>query len=357
MNKRIFSLVISLLVSQKGFAETAFATGDALTQKTWSETVIREALKDIFFAKFMGKGGYMAQRQGGMPDPNAVIMVKEDLIKGKGDSITIALRMRLVNDAIDTENADIEGNEEEMVFHDFTVTVEEKANAVKAKNKMALQRPAFDLRSQFKDGLKDWLAEYVDIQSVLALSDTPTSQRVMYGGDATSDATIDSSDVMSTSLVSKLKRKARLSTPKIMPIMVEGKPWYVLLLHDYQMKSIRAESTWQQAQREANVRGNDNPIFSGAAGYWDNVCLHEYERIRTYSNFGADSAQPGARALLCGAQALVHAWAQRPAWYEKLFDYNRIPGVATDLIWKAKKTAFNSQDFGVIAADTFIAQD
>lgn len=335
--------------------ETAFATGDNLTKKVWSEKVIREALKDIFFAKFMGRGGYLGQRTA--PDPNAIIMVKEELAKTNGDQITIPLRMRLTNDAIDTENADIEGNEEEMVFHDFAVVINEKANAVKAKNKMALQRPAFDLRVEFKDGLKDWLSEYIDIQSVIALSSSPTTNRNIFGGDATATTDIDSADVMSTTVISKAKRKARLATPKVPAIMAKGKPTYVLLMHDYQMKAIRAESTWYQSQQYAGVRGEDNPMFSGAEGVWDGVILHTYERIRTYGTWGSGGATKGARALLCGAQALVHAWGQRPAWYEKMFDYNRIPGVATDLIWAAKKTAFNSEDFGVVAIDTGYAED
>lgn len=336
--------------------ETAFATGDALTKKLWSEKTIREAIKDIFFAKFMGKGGYMGQREKG-PDSQAIVMVKEELTKTNGDAITIPLRMRLTNDAVDTENANLEGNEEEMVFHDFTVTIQEKGNAVKAKNKMALKRPAFDLRSEFKDGLKDWLTEYIDIQSIIALSTSPTSSENIFGGDATSTATIESADVMSTTLISKAKRTARLNTPKVPPIMVKGKPTYVLLEHDYQHKAVKAESAWQQAQREGNVRGDDNPLFSGAAGYWDGVVLHEYERVRTYSNWGSGADLNGARALLLGAQALVHAWGQRPAWYEKLFDYERIPGVATDLIWRAAKSVFNSKDFGVITVDTAYAAD
>ena len=44
-------------------------------------------------------------------------------------------------------------------------------------------------------------------------------------------------------------------------------------------------------------------------------------------------------------------------WYEKLFQYNRIPGVAVDIIWKAAKTEFNSEDFATIAVDTYIAED
>jgi len=336
--------------------ETAFATGDALTKKIWSEKTIRESIKDIFFAKFMGKGGYMGQRENG-PDMNAIVMVKEELTKTNGDAITIPLRMSLTNDAVDTENANLEGNEEEMTFYDFTVTVQEKGNAVKAKNKMALKRPAFDLRSEFKDGLKQWLTEYIDIQSVIALSTSPTSGETVYGGSATSTATIDTSDVMATTVISKAKRKARLHTPKVPPVMIKGKPMYVMLEHDYQHKALKAESTWYQAQQYANVRGEDNPMFSGATGVWDGVIMHEYERIRTYATWGAGGATNGARALLLGAQALVHAWGQRPAWYEKLFDYERIPGVATDLIWKAAKTVFNSKDFGMITVDTHYAAD
>src|SRR3990167_9988542 len=190
-------------------AETQFATGDNLTQKLWSATVIREAVKDIYFSKFAGKGGYTGQMTGSS-DSGAVISVVTELEKESGDQITLPLRMRLTNTAIDAENAAIEGNEEEMVFHDFSVVVQEKANAVKAKNKMALQRPAFDLSTEFNDGLRDWLTEYIDQATIDALTASPTSNRNIFGGDATSDATIDSSDTMSTTVIEKAKRKARL---------------------------------------------------------------------------------------------------------------------------------------------------
>lgn len=336
--------------------ETAFATGDNLTQKLWSESVIREAVKDIFFAKFTGKGGYK-EAMNSAPNMNSIITVKSELTKKKGDQITVPLRMRLTNDAVDTENADLEGNEEEMIFHDFSVVVQEKGNAVRAKNKMALQRPAFDLRTEFKDGLTDWLSEYIDIQTITVLSASPTSAENIFGGDATSTADIDSSDTMSTSVISKAKRNARLRTPKVRAVTISGKEYYVLLLHDYQFKAVQAESAWYSAQREAGVRGLDNPMFSGAEGMWDGVVLHKYERIKNYATWGSGSNLNGARALLLGAQAGCHVWAQYPQWYEKLFDYNRIPGVASDLIWRAAKTVFNSKDFGLTTVDTYIAVD
>lgn len=336
-------------------AETQFATGNALTRKVWSAKVWRESVKDIFFNKFMGRKGYQGQMKA--PDLDAIITVKQDLTKEKGDKITIPLRMRLTAEATNTESASLEGNEESMTFYDYSITLVERGHAVKAKNKMALQRPAFDLRVEFKDGLRDWLTEYLDRTTMDALSTSPTSGETVWPNDATSTGTIETADVMSTTLIATAKRTARLATPKVRPVMVGGKEYYVLLLHDFQFKAIQAESTWTQAQREAGVRGLDNPIFSGAEGVWDGVILHKYERVNTFGNWGSGSNLDGAYALLLGAQAGVQAYAQYPQWYEKMFDYGRIPGVATDLIWEAGKTVFNSKDYAVITVPTYYVSD
>ncbi len=325
--------------------ETRFATGDALTAKLWSAKLFREAIKDIFFAKWTGKAD------------TSIIQSKTELTKKKGDATTFGLRARMTGDGVNTDNDYLEGNEEEMTFHDFTVTLEERGNAVRAKSKLDIQRPAFDLRTEFKGGLKDWLTEYIDRNTLTALSTSPTTNRNIFGGDATSTDDIEAADVLSTALISKAKRTARLASPKIRGVMVEGKERYVLVAHDYQTKALKAESAWQQAQREGNVRGNKNPIFSGMLGMWDGVVIHEYERIQTFNTWGATANLNGARALLLGRQAGIHAYGQFPKWYEKMFDYNRIPGVAVDVVWKAAKTVFDSEDYGVVAVDTYYVPD
>lgn len=324
--------------------ETRFATGDALTAKLFSVKLFRESIKDIFFSKFTGVGF------------NNIIEKKNELESKKGDTVTFGLKARLTGAGVDTDVDDIEGSEEEITFYNFPVTLIERANAVKAKSKLDLKRPAFDLRTEFKDSLKDWLAEYIDIATITALSTSPTADRNIFGGDATDTASIEASDVLSTSLISKAKRKARLASPKIRGIMINGQERYVLLAHDYQTKALKVESAWQQAQREAGIRGQKNPIFDGALGMWDGVVIHEYERIKTYNDWGTGDIK-GARALLLGRQAGVHAYGQLPAWYEKLFQYNRIPGVCVDVVWKAAKTIFDSEDFAVIAIDTYIIPD
>ena len=324
--------------------DTSFATGDALTKKVWGAKVIVEAKKDIYFDAVTGE------------NENNIIQTKMELTKEKGDRVTIPLRVRLTSEGTDTENADLEGSEEEMTFYDFSVSLIEKGHAVKAKNKISLQRPAFDLRTQFKDGLKDWLAEYIDKRTVTVLSTSPTTNRVVYPNDATGTGDIEAADTMSVAVIQEARRKARLASPKVNPIKIKGKPHYIMLMHDYQAKALKADTVWQNAQYYAALRGETNPIFTGALGIIDGVILHEYERIQTYNTWGG-AALTGARALLLGAQAGIHLFGQLPQWYEKLFQYNRIPGVACDIIWQAAKTVFNSEDFSVITVDTYIAED
>lgn len=326
-------------------AETRFASGDALAAQLWSAALFKEAIKDIFFAKYVGTSD------------SSIIQSKMELTKKKGEIITFGLRMRLTGEGVNTDNDYLEGNEEEMTFHDLSVTLQERGNAVRAKSKLDLQRPAFDLRTQFKAGLKDWLTEYIDRTTIEALSASPTSNRNIFGGDATSTSDIDSSDTLSTTVISKAKRTARLATPKIRPIVVEGEEHYLLLCHDYQTKAIKAETAWINAQRDAGVRGRKNALFSGALGMWDGVVIKEYERVQTYRTWGSGADLTGARALLLGAQAGIHAYGQLPKWYEKMFDYGRIPGVATDVVWRAAKTVFNSEDFGTVAVNTYYAGD
>ena len=333
-------------------ADTAFATGDALTKKAWSADVIKEAKKTEFFDKWTGNGS------------NSIIVVKNDLLKEKGDRITIPLRMRLTGDG-GTDNTP-EGSEEEMVFYDFSATIDYQYNNVKAKDKMSLKRPAFDLRNQFRDGLVDWWAEFKDRKTLAALSASPTTNRRVFAGSATTDATLTTSDTFSTAVISEAKRKAQLSTPKIRPVMSKGgHKYYIMLAHQYQLKALKAETaanTWAVGIKDAGMRGDGNPIFTGADFYWDGVFIFEYERVLT--RLAGNSFEAGdacavntARAVLCGAQAGIHAFGQLPEWHEKLFQYNTIPGVMLDMIWATEKAVFNSEDFGSITVDTHYIVD
>ncbi len=314
-------------------ANTAFAKADNLTVKRWATILYKEALEDIYLSKFMGT------------DSNAIIQVREDLTKQKGDKITIPLRMQLSGAGQSSQTyITLEGNEESLTFYDFGVELSIYGHAVRADGKLSLKRPAFDLRQEMKNALKDWLTNKIEDLIINALVTNPTSGRTL---DKTSGN-------MTVDIIQEAKRKAMLVSPKIRPVKVNGNEYYIMLVHPYVAKAIKADTDWKNAQLYANIRGERNPIFTGALGVIDGVVLHEYSRPELLCD--TDTAHY-AYSLLLGAQAGVVAWGQRPSWYEKLFDYNRVPGVATDFIAGVAKTVFNSEDFGVITVKTGYTPD
>ncbi len=308
---------------------TSILTANALTAKVWSAKLFKEALRDMFFTKFMGESS------------DSIIQVKTDLKKEKGDQITIGLRMAMsgAGQSSSTTGTTIEGNEEALSFYSFAQTISEYSNGVLAESKLSLQRPAFDLRTEMKDALKDWVQNKLETLIAAALVASPTTNRKI-------DKTTSPTSALTVALIQQAKRKAVLASPKIRPVRVEGGDYYVMLVHPMAAKMLKADGDFKNAQLYANIRGKDNPIFTGALGVVDGVVLHEYDR----SNLVLTALKN--RAVLMGAQAGVVAWAQEPAWYEKNFDYGRKPGVATDFLVGIGKTVFNSEDFATITVDT-----
>ena len=313
-------------------ANTAFATTDALTQKIWSAILLKEALREIYLSKFMGES------------TDNIIQVKNELTKQKGDKITIPLRMQMTSPGQSSQTViTLETNEEALIYYNYAVELWLYGHAVRADDKLSLQRPAFDLRTDMKDALKDWLANKIEVLLATALATSPEATHYI-------NKTVSPTSTLTVALIQAAKRKAQLANPKVRPINIEGGEYYVMLVHPYGTKGLKADSDWKNAQLYANIRGKDNPIFNGALGIIDGVVLHEYDRSQLIVTAGK------TRCLLLGAQAGALVWGQQPQWHEKLFDYERIPGVAVDLMAGVGKCVFNALDFGVITLDvTYVA--
>ena len=313
-----------------------FGTSDALTKKIWSAKLYKESMKDMFFEKFTGEG------------PENIIQVNMELKKEKGDKVTFGLIMDMTEDGQESATGiTLEGNEEDIVTHDFYIELLEFGHATKAKSLLDLQRPVLDLRKEMLAKLKIWRRNRLETKIITALSDTPTSNRIING--ATGEPA--SGVVLTKEMISAASRMADGATPKIMPILIGGKKHFVLLATPLQIKSLRADTDFMDYNSGALPRDAEkNPIWTGKDYVWDNVLIFKYERCLTYSN-------NVARALLLGAQAGGIAYGNIGEWHEKLFDYDTIPGVGVKGLWGIKKTAFNGEDFGVIAIDTKYVSD
>lgn len=322
-----------------------------LVEKAWAKETWTAALNNIFFAKFMGTS------------PENIIQLNEQLTKQAGDSITFKLLMKLKGAGITGDNT-LEGNEEAMQYRDFTVSINQIRNAVRIAGKMEEQKTSANMRKDAKTALSNWLTEYIDGQFFTKLTASPTSDRVVYAGGKTAENAITATDVFNTDLIGKAKRIAMTDTnAKIRPVSVKGKKYYVMIIDPWQARDLRDDEKWLQAQQHANIRGEDNPIFTGALGIYEGVVIHENEQIpRTETGSGSDSKVKVGHALFLGAQAGVLAAGTEPTWQEDDFDYHNQKGFAIGRIMGIAKTQYKFDsstlsDFGCINVLTSSTDD
>ena len=360
-------------------ASTDFALNDALAVKVWSKDLDMQALQATDIAPLIG-------------DENSIIQRKEELSKGPGDQITYGLQIQLQGAGF-TENELAEGNGESLAIYSDKLTINELGHVVgvKSENTIDQQRVPFNLRSQARNGLRDWWAKrmsvsffnqvcgytpanangtfsgtkYTGMQAALAA--TSAGNRIVRQSSQTDDANLTSNDTFTIDLIDKAVEQATSppldangnnTIPKIRPVKINGQDMYVVYLHPYQVTSLRTNTgtgQWLDITKFAFMGGNpkDNPIFNGALGYYNKCVLREaYDVTPGVSNAGV--AQNGAnstanvkRAVLLGAQACAIGYGQKdqPAkyrWNEELFDHKRRMEVSAWAIWGLKKMQFSN---------------
>jgi N4-gp56 family major capsid protein len=304
-----------------------------------------DTVKRSYFSRFMGGSDNVAYE-------------KSDFTRQKGETMTFGIRMRATGTPI-TGNATVKGKEDRLTFYSYNLTLERYRYAIVDDGALTRQRFVGDIPQEIRDALVNWGAEQVDQNSFDSLAASPTS--ALYGGAATSTATLDATMLITPALISKARvyatTRRSASVIPLRPVRVDGKEYLVLLCSPDQIFDLKRNAEFQQAQREAAERGKDNPIFSGAVGVWDGVIIHEHDNTRIYSTGGAGGNVPYTHGMLLGAQALCWAWGERPSIVEEDEDYEEFKGFCWRMTSKCGKPQFNSQDYGSIAiytADTRI---
>jgi hypothetical protein len=118
------------------------------------------------------------------------------------------------------------------------------------------------------------------------------------------------------------------------------------------MYDLKTNSTFQQAMREAQERGKDNPLFKMADAIWDGVLVKEAERNGNGTDGGGGSVA-WTKCALMGAQSLVWAWGATPEIVQEEFDYKNEIGYGWGMMAGVGKPAFNitgtSAEYGSLA--------
>lgn len=331
---------------------------DGLRVQQWDDKYFTEFMRANKFAPYIGM------------NEGAIIQLKENLEKKQGDSLTYQLIGRLRQDA--TRGATtLSGNEEALNNRSQRVTVELVRHAVKVDVLTEQIKTDIDLRNAGRSALKVWDLETfrADIISALGSIDgvafatssaaqrntwlTNNADRVLFGATksnavsnvhATALATLDTTnDLLTPGAISLMKRIAKMADPRISPVRVKmDEEWFVLFVNSLSFRDLANNATMTQANRDARVRGEDNPLFTGGDLIWDGVIIKEVEEIPVYAGLGAAGAQVGP-AFLCGAQALGVAYAMRSQSIEDTDqDYGRLMGIGIQCIRGIQKLRFGT---------------
>lgn len=308
-----------------------------LVPKVWAKKVWHEGVKDSYFDKFTAMDG------------SNVVHQNKDLTNVKGDSVVFGLMMNLTGSGVEGNRQKLSGAEETLNIYDFTVQTQLVRNAV-SRFEADDQKSQYDMLKEIKVVLKQWLSDWLDNKLIDKLTSNNSSAETVYASAAGTQASITANDKLTTTIISRAKRKAQMHAPKIQPIKIDGMDKYIMLVSPWAARDLKDDPKWLAAQQNANVRGSKNPIFTGALGEYDGVVLYEYERVYNIST-GASSANV-CHNLLLGKQAACFAVARPAKHIEQTDDYGNIAGNGIAFYGAVEKTKFNGSDFGVINVRT-----
>lgn len=409
------------------FVDTSFAFSDPRAQTIWSDAVYEYGLENMFFTPFLGS----------KKDKNALIVMDSSLETKVGGTIIFEAR-NILEGGGQGDDGTTTGNEQQIKRRNMSMTIHQRQTSTVSAGAMSEQLTKTEFREDSRVELGTWIGEQMENDLVTSMAGLynenaggsaiqtinesyPTADRIHFGGqnaagvldnagvshadDAALTAETAADNLMGTTLMEAIKRRMIAAIPRMRPVALHdlskanpddvrsGKNLgpvlaqvFVVLMHPLQIKSIRAETGsngWKVLQQNAQVRGNLNPIFSGASFYTDGILVFEYDRIpirtgaggttlaegfllnagRTATDDPCASGRSVARAIFMGGQAAAFGWAMKPRWSEDVVD-NDVPKIKVNMLYGTKKSIFNAHgtetpgsDESVFVVDTAVILD
>ncbi|HZC17384.1 MAG TPA: N4-gp56 family major capsid protein [Caulobacteraceae bacterium] len=350
-------------------AQTSYGVNAPEAVKLWRKTLFEEALKATWVGKFIGETS------------DSILQILPDTGKSAGDTVTTTLRMQLQSDGV-IGDATLEGNDEALITYTDKLLINQQRNAVRSGGKMSDQRIPWSVREEAQTGLSDWFASRFDYGFFNQVAGNTAQTSIAYTGlnapiapdsahkyvpnGHVADQNLTTGDEFNLSFIDNAVALAKLATPVIRPVMVDGEAMYVAVLHTNQVTQLRtntATGQWLDIQKAATTGdgSKNNPIFTGALGVYNGVVLHESTRVPAGVNSTSNVAVSNTRrGVLLGAQSAVIGFGQGQSmdamdWTEELFDYGNQLGVAAACIYGLKKSQYNSADYGTVVLASYTA--
>lgn len=365
---------------------TLIGVNDPKAIRKQSAALAVEYVKDSYFGQAMMGNGEKTE----MP-----IMVVKDLEQGAGDKVDYHISMSLMMQPVEGENP-LSGYEESLVSQAAQCFIDDMRQGVDLGGRMTRKRTLYNLRSIARGRSSEWWGRIFDELFFVYLSGmrgenegyilprgyagragnplrAPDADHHMFGGSATSKATLTTADIVTLKLVDFVKTKSKLlgggtqRIPRITPIKVNGAKHHIFLMDpwsEFNLRNATGEGKWLDLQKAmATAVGRQSPIFVGGNGMYNNVILHSHENVITATDGGAGADVAWARNLFLGRQALALCFGnsgngQRFRWTEEVTDHESHVAIGTYACFGCRKNRYapnlddtNGKDFGVYAVD------
>lgn len=287
---------------------------DEAIPEIWIRDLIIEAERASFWEKFEGEQG------SGMP-----FIRKDELLNDPGDLIHIQTLANLTGSAV-TECNQLQGNEELINLSQIDIAPQLRRHAV-AVCVPADWRSNFDFQANLTPRLAYWAAEDKDNRAFTLASIGATYNKFI--NNRANEAALVAGDELDYTAISQIKTK--LVIQNAMKLGGGNNPDYLdsqycLVIHEidaYYLRNDTSTLNWNLAQRDANTRGETNPIFSGAMGVLDGMLIKYSDRVpRVLGDTVSRCVAFGGEAFAVGYEALNFLSFQDQ-------DYGNRQGVAT----------------------------
>ena len=373
-------------------ATTDFGAASALRVKEWSLTVTMQGRDDSFWFS----NGFVSASTA---DQNKPIQRVTELSKTKrGLECVMPMAMDISADAAVVGDNLLDGNESAIDTDYQAIRVDQIRFATKSAGEMSEASTVLNFRTQSKDKLAFALSDVTDelgfltaagraytlntdgttrgtsqLPSLTFAADVAaaSTNRVIYAGSATSEATLTAADKMSWDLI--IQAKAMAKRKRIRPIRMGGRSFYIMVMSTEQCRDLEQSPDYKTLQAQAMPRGLDNPLFTNAKKVVGDVVIHDHQKVfntlglSSGSRWGSGSTVHGGQAMLLGAQALGFAeitgdtgagWRENPGSNDfgnrQSIGYGRKMGLLKPQ-YKSKYDANAREDFGILSVKTAAA--
>lgn len=352
----------------------------------------------------------------GQSSPDFPFVCVTDLSRGMGDQVSIDLYNIITGKPVMGDRK-IAGRLMNLTFSSMDIRIDQYRAGVDSGGRMTQQRTLHQLRSIAKANLAgfgsrledqlclvhvggargydngaDWavpLASDPDFTDIV-VNDIlpPTRNRRFFGGDATSVASLASTDFLTLDIIDRIRAEIDDMVFPPQPVRIPGdpaadeEPLYVLYVTGRQwhhLQTATGDQSWRTFLQNAHNRGTmfKHPLFTGSPGMWNGILVKKMRRgirfpagslVAEYD--AADAIQQVAaavdtdRAILLGAQALAEVYGSHGKsgyhahWHEEMTDHDNVMECSLAFMGGKAKVRFADidgvkTDHGVITIDTY----